>query len=134
MSDIPEGFEPSGFSGRYLGHVGPYYLKKSGDGWLTAIHMEDKHINYVDIAHGGVLTTLADVTLSLQAHRSEEPPLNVTTIALTTNFLGPAKLGDWLIGEARIDRKGKRMIYTSGQITANDRVIMTMTGVFNVMR
>ena len=133
-ADIPEGFEDSGFSGRYLGHVGPYYLKHTDTGILVGLRIEEKHINYVDIAHGGVLTTLADVALSLQVHRSEEPPLGVTTISLNTSFLGPAKLGDWLIADARIDRKGKRIAYTSGEIRSGDKVIMTMTGVFNIMR
>ena len=134
MSDIPEGFEESGFKGRYLGHVGPYFLKHTDSNILVGLRMEDKHINYVDIAHGGVLTTLADVSLSLQVHRSETPPLNVTTISLNTSFLGPAKLGDWLIADAHIDRMGKRIAYTSGEIRAGDRTIMTMTGVFNILR
>ena len=134
MTDIPEGYKPSNFKGAYLGLVGPYFVKKDGDFFTTALRVEDRHINYVDIAHGGVLTTLADVALSLNAHRAEDPPLNVTTISLSTNFLGPAMLGDWLEAETQIDRKGKRMIYTSGRIVSGDRVTMTMTGVFNVMR
>lgn len=134
MSDIPEGFKPSGFKGTYLGEVGPYYVKPEDAMLKVGLRVTEKHINYVDIAHGGVLTTLADVTLSLQAHRAEDPALNVTTISLNTNFLGPAKLGDWLVAEGKVDRMGKRVCYTSGRILSGDKVIMTMTGVFNIMR
>lgn len=134
MSDIPEGFKLSGFAGKYLGMVGPYFTKKTEASILVGLRIEEQHINYVDIAHGGVLATLADVALSLQAHRAEDPPLNATTISLTTNFLGPAKLGDWLEAEGRIDRMGKRVCYASGEIRTGNRVIMTMTGVFNIMR
>lgn len=134
MTDIPEGFEPSGFRGTYLNDVGPYFVKPSATGLIVGLRITDKHINYVDIAHGGVLTTLADVALSLQVHRSEEPWLAVTTISLNTNFLGAAKLGDWLEAQAHIDRMGKRIAYTHGQINAGDRAIMTMSGVFNVTR
>jgi acyl-coenzyme A thioesterase 13 len=131
---IPEGYRPSGFKGTYLAHVGPYYVKPTENGINVGLRITDTHINYVDIAHGGVLATLADVALSLQAHRAEDPPLNATTISLNTNFLGPAKLGDWLEAESQIDRMGKRVCYASGRIRSGDKVIMTMTGVFNIMR
>jgi acyl-coenzyme A thioesterase 13 len=134
MNDIPEGYRLSGFKGTYLEHVGPYCLKPTDTGINVGLRITKTHINYVDIAHGGVLTTLADVALSLQAHRAEDPPLNVTTISLNTNFLGPAMLGDWLEAEGQIDRMGKRICYTSGRIRSGNEVIMTMTGVFNIMR
>jgi len=133
-SDIPQGFKPSGFKGIYLSKVGPYFVKPEDGTLKVGLRIDANHINYVDIAHGGVLTTLADVTLSLQVHRAEDPPLNVTTVSLTSNFLGPAKLGDWLVGEGRIDRIGKKIAYTSGRILCGDKAIMTMSGVFNIMR
>ena len=134
MSNIPDGFKPSGFEGKYLSMVGPYYTKPGANGICVGLWVTDQHINYVDIAHGGVLATLADVSLSLQAHRAEDPALNVTTISLTTNFLGPAMLGDWLEAESQIDRMGKRICYTSGIIRSGEKTVMTMTGVFNIMR
>ena len=133
-NDIPPGFEPSGFDAGYLSHVGPYYIKPTDAGLVVGLRIGEKQINSLNIAHGGVLTTLADVALSLQVHRSEDPPLPLTTISLTTNFLAAAKLGDWLEATGTIDRIGKRMAYTSGHIMCEDRTIMTMTGVFNVMR
>ena len=134
MTEIPDGFRPSGFKGTYLSHVGPYYTKKTDTGILVGLPISETHINYVDIAHGGVLTTLADVALSLQVHMAEDPALNTTTISLTTNFLGPARLGDWLEAECQIDRMGGRVCYASGKIRSGDNVIMTMTGVFNIKR
>lgn len=131
---IPPGFEPSGFTGGYLGHVGPYYIKPSDGGFIVGLRIEDHHINYVGLAHGGVLTTLADVALSLQVHRSEDPPLPITTVSLTTHFLAGAKRGDWLEATGRIDRMGRRLAYTSGRITRDGTTIMTMSGVFNILR
>ncbi|TDI61594.1 MAG: PaaI family thioesterase, partial [Alphaproteobacteria bacterium] len=57
MSDIPEGFKLSGFAGKYLGMVGPYFTKKTEASILVGLRIEEQHINYVDIAHGGVLAT-----------------------------------------------------------------------------
>lgn len=134
MSDIPEGFKPARFDGKYLQHVGPYFTKKTDETILVGLHVEDHHINYVDIAHGGILTTLADVALSFQVFLSKRPALTVTTVSLTTNFLGSVKLGDWLEADGYIDRIGKRVAYTHGSIRRGDDVVMTMSGVFNVIR
>ncbi len=134
MSDIPAGFEPARFSLDFLDQAGPHYLKKTDSGIIVGIRIRPEHVNYIQVAHGGVLTTLADVALSIQLHRSETPPLPVATISLTTNFLSGAKLGDWLEATARIDRKGKRTAYTNGEIRCGDTLVMTMSGVFALLR
>ena len=132
--DVPPGFKPATFSGQFLIDAGPYFLKRDGATMLVGIRVRDSHVNYVGVAHGGVLATLADVALSLQPHLLDPAGLPVTTVSLSTNFLGAAKLGEWLEAAATIDRVGKRIAFTSGRITCGDRVLMTMTGVFNLLR
>ena len=134
MSNIPEGFKPADFKGPYLLQGGPYYIKRDGEGWLVGLEVQDKHANYIDIAHGGVLSTLADVALSLQVYLSEQPNPTVTTSSLTTNFLSPAKVGDWLQASAEIDRLGKRTAHVHGRIAARGEVLATMSGVFAIRR
>ncbi len=138
MSDIPDGYSPANFAIGFLDVAGPYYLKeveKDGHTFTrVGLRVGDSHINYVKLAHGGVLTTLADVALSYQVHASEMPRLNVVTNSLTTNFLSGAKLGDWLEADARIDRMGGRIAYTSGTIRCGEEVLMTMSGVFTILR
>ncbi|WP_169829182.1 PaaI family thioesterase [Tsuneonella mangrovi] len=130
----PEGFKPARFSPGFLDHGGPYWLKSEGDHTLVGLRIEQHHINYQDAAHGGVLTTFADVALSFQAFNSSKPPLPTVTIALTTHFVGPARLGDWIVADARIDRIGNRTAYASGRIVRGQDLLATMTGVFSVLR
>ena len=133
-SDVPEGFSPARFSPGFLERAGPYWLKPEQDFVIVGLRIDSQHINYVDVAHGGVLSTLADVAMSFQVHASETPRLNVVTNSLTCNFLAGAKLGDWIEARARIDRIGKRTAYTSGDIRCGDECLLTMTGVFTIMR
>ncbi len=128
------GFVAAGFSPGFLDRGGPFWLKKTEAGTTVGLRIEEGHLNYQDAAHGGVLTTLADVALSWAAYSSETPPLAVSTVTLTVNFLGAARLGNWLEAEARIDRIGQRLAYTSGSIRTGETVIATMTGVFSVRR
>lgn len=131
---IPEGFAPASFSSGFLNVAGPYYTRKEDDHIAVGIRITEGHLNGIDVAHGGVLTTLADVALSYQLFVSEKPRLPIATINLNTNFLTGAKLGDWIVANAYIDRKGKRTAYCHGEIVAGERVLMTMTGVFALMR
>ena len=130
----PPGFVPAGFSPGFLDRGGPYWLKLGEAGTLVGLRIDEGHLNYQDAAHGGVLTTLADVALSYAIHVSETPAPGLATASLTVNFLGAARLGEWLEAEARIDRIGKRLAYTSGTIRRDGEAIATMTGVFSVIR
>ena len=130
----PPGFAPAGFSPGFLDRGGPYWLRASEAGTIVGLRIDDGHLNYQDVAHGGVLTTPADVALSWCVYSSETPPLAVATATLTVNFLGAARLGEWLEAEARIDRIGRQLAYTSGTIRCGDQAIATMTGVFSVRR
>ena len=132
--DLPRGFKPANFSPGFLDRGGPYWLGKADGRTIVGLRIDEGHLNYQDVAHGGVLTTFADVALSFALFASENPPLPVATATLTVNFLGAARLGDWLEAEARIDRIGKRLGYASGSIRCGDETIATMSGVFSVLR
>ena len=134
MSNLPEGYAPAEFNGTYLQQGGPYYVKREGEICLVALLIGEQHTNYLDIAHGGVLSTLADVALSFQVYLSEQPNPVVTTTSLTTNFLNAARLGDFLVAEAVIDKLGKRTAHVHGQILCGEQVLATMSGVFAVYR
>lgn len=134
-SDVPAGFEPAGFAQGFLDHGGPYYLRDNASGPRTVgLRILPHHINYRDAAHGGVLTTLADVALSHAVYDAEQPHPAVATISLTTNFLGPVKLGDWLECRVSIDRMGGRTAYCSGAILRDGAPVATMTGAFAIKR
>lgn len=134
-SQIPEGFERADFTPGFLDHGGPYYLGAALDGvrvvgLLVCVH----HINYQEAAHGGVISTFADVALSHAVYDAERPRLAPSTVTLSVNYLAGARLGDWLEARVRIDRLGGRMGYTSGGIWRGEEQVATMSGVFAYRR
>ncbi len=137
MTDLapPDGFVSAEFSAGFLDHGGPYFLKaREGIPMLIGLRICAHHINYTDTAHGGVLSTFADVALSHAVYDAERPRLTPSTITLQVNYLSAARLGDWLEGDVRIDRLGGRTAYTSGQIMRAGEPIATMSGVFAIKR
>ncbi len=132
--DIPAGFVPANFSPGFLEHSGPYFLKHGASSNVVGCRVSAQHLNYIGSAHGGVLATLADVALSWAVYASDVPHPKVSTVSLTTNFLGVAQLGDWIEGVGIIDRLGKNLAYVHGSIAASGRMIATMSGVFKIIR
>ena len=108
---VPTGFERAKFSNPFLDMAGPYYVRPDDDGIVVGTRIHKGQINHINVAHGGVLGTLADVALSLQVHESERPRLPVATMNLNTNYLAAAKLDDWVEAHCRIDRMSKRTAY-----------------------
>jgi uncharacterized protein (TIGR00369 family) len=131
---IPDGFAPAQFSPGFLEVSGPYFLKREAGSTIVGCRMTELHMNYLGVAHGGVLATLADVALSLQLYDSSDAKLPVSTVSMTTNFLSAARLGEWVEARAVIDRIGGRLAYSHGSISCENRILMTMSGVFAVIR
>jgi acyl-coenzyme A thioesterase 13 len=129
----PDGFVPARFSPGFLEISGPYFLKRDGGSTIVGCRILPQHMNYIDVAHGGVLATLADVALSFALYNSIPEKMPVSTVSMTTNFLGGAKLGDWVEASAIIDRIGKRLAYVHGSIHSGDRLLMTMNGVYSIV-
>jgi acyl-coenzyme A thioesterase 13 len=133
-AEVPWGFVAANFSPGFLDRSGPYFLKQTGTGTIVGCRICDHHINYVDVAHGGVLATLADVALSYQVYASEAGGLPVSTVSMVTNFLSGARLGDWIEASGAIDRIGRNLAYTSGSIRCGERTLLTMSAVYNLIR
>lgn len=133
--EVPSGFAPAGFTPGFLDHGGPYFLGPAADGVrVVGLRIGPHHINYQDAAHGGVISTLADVALSHAVYDAERPRLAPSTVTLTVNYLQGARLGDWLEARVTIDRLGGRTAYTSGGIWRGDELVATMSGVFALRR
>jgi uncharacterized protein (TIGR00369 family) len=92
-----------------------------------------KHLATPKAIHGGMLSAMMDAVMgvaSLSAVANENKL--VATIEFKISYLNPAFLGDTLTGNGSVDKKGNRIIFTSGEIlNQNNQVIAKATGTFN---
>jgi len=74
------------------------------------------HLNKGGAAHGGLLTTMLDMALggALVASLKEEEWC--ATTQLVTSFLDAAKVGDRLVAEGRVVRRGRHVAHLAGQV------------------
>ncbi len=97
--------------------------------------IEEKHLSTPRAAHGGVIAALMDGLLGVAGLSVvyEEGKV-LSTVEFKINFLNPALLHDKLIGRAKVDQRGKRILVISGDIIVANRdniVIAKALGTFN---
>lgn len=136
MSDdsIPEGYTPLVPGGPWLAHAGPIYQRPAPDGGvIMAVRVGPHHTNMRGIAHGGMLVTLADSALGRNLHLTRKPSEPMVSVNLSTDFLGSAKVGDWLEAHVEIRKHGARLSFAECQLRVGDRVVVRSSGVFAVV-
>lgn len=93
----------------------------------------EKHLSSPGIAHGAAIAGFMDCVLGMTALSQSLTESNlVSTVEFKLNFIRPGKLGEELVGEGKIDYKGKSLIIASGDIhTAAGELVAKGLGTFN---
>jgi uncharacterized protein (TIGR00369 family) len=132
--NIPEGFTPLVPGGTWLTHAGPLFQKDAPHGGVViGLRIADKHTNMRGIAHGGMLVTLADSALGRNMHLTRKPSAPMVSVNLSTDFLGAAKVGDWLEAHVEIRKHGARLSFAECQLVVDGKVVVRCSGVFAVV-
>ncbi|MBX3619674.1 MAG: PaaI family thioesterase [Rhizobacter sp.] len=132
--DIPAGFQPLVPGGTWLGHAGPLYQRDAADGGVViGLRLAQKHTNMRGIAHGGMLVTLADSALGRNMHLTRKPSAPMVSVNLSTDFLGAARVGDWLEAHVQVRKHGARLSFAECELRVGDKVVVRCSGVFAVV-
>ena len=114
--------------------MAPVYVRMDEDCAVLGLRLERKHTNALGIAHGGMLATVADGALGMNLTRSRSGEGSWVTAQLSLDFLGPARLGDWLEAHARITKSGRTLSFAECTLFAASRPVMRAHGVFMLAR
>ena len=133
MNTLPQGFQPIFRSSPYLELLGPIFNKKTDKGLVVGLLAEEKHCNARGQVHGGVFSSLADIALGYNAAFSKETPVPIVTASLTIDYVGGAKLGEWIEIETDVQKVGRRMAFANCYFTVNSQRIARASGVFTVL-
>jgi uncharacterized protein (TIGR00369 family) len=84
--------------------------------------VEPKHLNRLNVPHGGALATLIDTAAGIAVALAEGPDkvLPAVTLSLAMQFLGQAKVGDVLTVTGRRIGGGRTIAYGTAEIKAQD--------------
>ena len=113
-----------------LGVTGKYI----GDGACAVeCQVSDDHLNAGGVAHGGLHSTMLDSALGgalVSIIKKEEW---CATAQLDISFLNAAKVGDNLIAEGKVLRRGRNLAHCEGILSNQDgKVIATAKGTWAI--
>jgi acyl-coenzyme A thioesterase 13 len=110
--------------------LGPFFYRRTEHGLVIGLSVADKHANARGSAHGGLLLTLADIALGYTAASSEDPPLVLTTVNISADLAGHARIGDWLEAHVDIQKVGQRLVFANAYLMVGVDRIARVSAVF----
>lgn len=134
---VPEGFVQIERTERFSGLIGPWYVKNNHSDTserILALLIEEKHTNLWGVAHGGLLVTMADSALGYCLARSTNPPQNLVTVSLNSEFLSSPKPGDFIEAHVKVLKIGSRMSFGECQLKVGEKLMFKASGVFAVIQ
>jgi acyl-coenzyme A thioesterase 13 len=77
-----------------------------------------------------LLGTLADIALGYTTAFSEDPPLSLTTVNISADFAGHARVGDRLEAHVDIQRIGRRLVFANAYLVVGEERIARASAIF----
>ncbi len=132
----PDGFELFTRPSPLMDPWRPLYARAEADRMILGVRLREPHTNSRATAHGGLVAALADQAMGMSCGvklRAEGVNvINLWTTSLTIDYLGMAKVGQWLTFDTGFSRVGKTLCYAECDISADDESIARGRGNFRV--
>jgi acyl-coenzyme A thioesterase PaaI-like protein len=115
----------------------PIYADIRDDRWVLGIEIRDPHTNSRGAPHGGLIAALADNAMGLSCGvmltALKIPSSGLVTVSLSLDYLGAAKLGQWLEFDTDFIKPGKSLCYADATVRADGKPVARAHATFKVV-
>ena len=132
MTIAPEGFTEVRLVDPFELHVGPAFSQGENGARRYAFQVQAQHCNLRGVVHGGMLMTLADMTLGQAVWDVTERAPSVT-LNMQHQFIKSAKEGDWIEVVPELSRRTRAFVFMRGDFTVNGEIVMTTSSVWKLL-
>jgi len=127
-------FEQISLKAGFMKHNGGVLFRNISDSeYEFKSIINENHLNAAGITHGGYLSALIDAGAGTAAHRSAGNAPCVT-ISLELKFIGTSKVGDEIIGNVKILKKTKTLIFLFCELKCEKKIITSASGVWKILK
>ena len=127
-------FEQISLKPGFMKHNGGLLFKKiSENEYEFKTTIKENHLNSAGITHGGFIAAVIDAGAGTAAHRSTNQSPCVT-ISLELKFISAVKLGQELMGKAKIQKKTKSMVFLTCELSVANKIVATASGVWKILK
>ena len=97
----PAGFEPHFRRSPLTEPWEPIFSRRLPDRVIIGLYAREPHTNSRGMVHGGLIAALADNAMGLSCvavltAQDRKPEGGLVTVSMATDFIGAAKLGQWV--------------------------------------
>ena len=129
----PPGFIETRLIDPFEQHVGPVFEQGVKGARRFGFRVDQRHVNMRGVIHGGMLMTFADAAFG-QAAWDACDHADVVTLNMQSQFLAPAKEGDWIEVAPVLTRRTKSLIFMRGDFTVDGAAVFSISSVWKILR
>jgi acyl-coenzyme A thioesterase 13 len=130
LAEAPPGFEAFPRQSPFVSNaVGPLFQRRDGERLVVGVRLRDRHANARAWAHGGLLSTVADIALGHAIAVGSDVAIP-TTVGIGIDFLRPVAIGSWLEVHTSVLRVGRRLAFSSAELRADGELVARANGTF----
>jgi len=133
VKDIPSGFARHFRQSPVTDAWEPLYSKQSDAKVVLGLRIRECHTNARGLAHGGLIYALADNAMGLSCASQFSTPHGLLTVNLSIDFMGVAKIGDWLEFDTVFTKVGATLCFAQAYITADGVACAKASATFRAM-
>lgn len=126
----PEGFRFLDIQGPYDKALGTLYFRRGEKGFTVGFFVEERHCNPNRILHGGVVATVADISMGISSRLPTQGRAKVVTASLAIDYIGSAVVGDWVEARSELVNLGRRLIIVQCDFWKDGRRIVRANSTF----
>ena len=117
----------------FMQNIGDLSFKKLDESkFQFSIKIAEKFLNTGGIAHGGFISTIADTGMGNSAHIVAGNKRCVT-INLDLKFISAGRPNETLIGEVKILKKTKSLVFISCEISNDKEIVVSASGTWKIL-
>ena len=124
----PEGYEPINQTEHHIRHIGDGFHRRDEEGNLImAFWIKKENCNSADVAHGGMLMSIADYSLASASMPSRDK--YVATISFRSEFIAPAKIHSLAEIHTLVTKTTKSLVFGEGKIFCAGEIVFSFSGI-----
>jgi uncharacterized protein (TIGR00369 family) len=127
---IPPGFTPVATAG-FAEANGPWFEKIENDRVVRGFMPEKRHANSLGIVHGGMLAAFLDSAMGTAVFHGLQR--RAVTLKLSLDFVGPARVGQWLQAEGWVVGHDEHVAQVRGRLYGPRHDVLAGLGSFSLL-
>ena len=135
---VPDGFERHFRRSGLTDPWEPLYSRKRDDRVQMGLILAEQHCNSRGLVHGGLIAALSDNAMGLSCAVSlaavgRNAGKGLVTVSLGTDYLGSARLGEWLEIDPESVKVGGSICFARAIIRANEKPVAMANATFKIL-